>query len=203
MERIMVYNNPNGSVTEAYRTLCTNVLATLGKRKILEVTAVAENSDASTITANLAVVMAQAGENVLVLDCNLRNPKQHELFGLQNKGLADCISSGEYYKTFVQATSQANLFVLTAGAKVINPAEVLLGKTMCSLLKEVKETYDVVLLDAPSVETISDAVALGTKTDGILLVLTNKKDKVEQAQKAKAMFTQAGVNIFGCILDKA
>lgn len=203
MERIMVYNNPEGPVTEAYRTLCTNVLVALGEKKILEVAGVAENSNISTVTANLAVAMAQMGKTVLVVECNLRNPKLHELFGLQNNGLAECATSGAYYKTFIQSTPQANLFVLAAGTTVTNPTEALLRKTMENLLNEVKEPYDVVLLDAPSVETVSDAVALGTKTDGVLLVVTNKQDKVEQAQKAKEMFTQAGVNILGCILDKA
>lgn len=203
MERIVVYNNPTSPVAEAYRSMCINVQAGLGEKKIVEVAGVADNSYASIVAANLAAAMAQVGKNILLLDCNLRNPRQHELFGIQNRGITDCVLSGEHYKSFVQATAQANLFVLTAGTTVRNPAEVLLSQNMQNILNETKETYDVVLLDVPPAGTVSDAVALGTKTDGVLLVLVNKQDKVEQAQKVKEMFTQAGVPILGCVLDKA
>lgn len=203
MERLIVFNNPTSPVTEAYRTLCANVLAGQGEKIIIEVAGVAENTNASLVAANLAVAIAQAGKTVLLIDCNLRKPKQHELFALQSKGVTNCITGSEYYTTFVQATQQANLFVLAAGGSVVNPAETLLSVAMQSILTEVKATYDVVLIDVPPAGAISDAVALGAKTDGVVLVLTNKQDKVEQAQKAKTLFTQAGVNILGCVLDKA
>lgn len=202
MERIIAYNNPASLVTEAYRTLSINILAGLGDKKILVVAAVAENTDVSLVIANLAVAMSQAGKNVLIVDCNLRDPKQHELFGLQNYGVTNCITKGELYTTYVQATKQSNLFVLAAGAAANNPAETLLSAPMETILQEAKATYDVVLLDVPPAGGIVDAVSLGTKTDGALLVLTNKKDKVEQAQKAKEMFTQVSVPILGCILNK-
>lgn len=203
MEGLIFTKEPVGAVTEAYRVLCANVLTTLGEKKILEVAGVADTSNTGTIVANLGVALAQAGKNILIIDCNLRNPKQHELFGLPNKGLADCITSGEYYTTFVQVTKQVNLFVLASGVAGENSAETLLSKGMQAVLHNAKETYDVILLDVTPVDTVYDAIALGTKTDGVLLVLTNKQDKVEQAQKAKEMFTQAGVPILGCILDKA
>lgn len=203
MEKIVVYKQPTGVMTEAYRTMCTNVLVALGEKKILEVAGVAENNNSvSIVTANLAIAMAQAGKNVLLVDCNLRNPKQHELFGLQSNGLTDCILLGGNYETFVHQMAQDNLFVLAAGKPVTNPVETLLSANMQSILYAAKGTYDVILLDMPPVGTLADTVALGTKTDGVLLVLANKKDKVEQAQKAKDVLIQAGVAILGCVLDK-
>lgn len=203
MEGLIFDKKPGGAVAEAYRVLCTNLIATLGEKKILEVAGVADTSNTSEVVANLSVALAQAGKNVLVIDCVLRNAKQHELFSLPNRGLAESLSSGEPYINFVKATKQENLFVLAAGVAGENLVETLLSKGMQNLLQDAKETYDVILLDVPPVATVYDAIALGTKADGVLLMLTNKQDKVEQAQKAKEMFTQAGVTVLGCILDKA
>lgn len=203
MEGLIICKEPEGTIAEAYRVMCANVLAALGEKKVVEVTSVSDAGNTCTVVANLAVTMAQNGKNVLVIDCNLRNPKQHELFCLQNTGVAECSTSGEYYTTFVQETMQPNLFVLAAGTIAGNPAKILLSKAIQNLLQNAKEAYDVILLDVPPVSVASDAIALGTRTDGVLLVITNKKDKVEEAQKAKEMFTQAGISLLGCVLDKA
>lgn len=203
MERLIVYKEPNNPVSEAYRIFCTNLLAGIDNKRIIELTGVAGITDISVVIANLAISMAQAGKKVLLIDCNLRSPQQKELFQLQDRGLTDCLMDVQDSNSFVQATAQANLFVLTAGTAVTNPVETLLSQPMQELLNMVKEEYDIVLLEAPSVAGVADALALGTKTDGVVLVLTNKKDKVEQAQKAKESFIQAGVTILGCVLDKA
>lgn len=203
MEKVIVYNSPVTPVAEAYRILCTNVLAGKGEKKLIEVIGIVNDSGACLVTANLATAMAQAGKKVLLIDCNLRNPKQHDIFVLQNRGLTECLSAVQNYCNFVQQTSQCNLDVLTAGTVVENPVETLLSPPMQELLNTVRSAYDIVLLDVPAVNRVADAVALGTKTDGAILVLTNKRDKVEQAQKAKEVLTQAGVAILGCVLDKA
>lgn len=203
MEGLIFDKEHKGVVVEAYRVLCANVLATLGEKKVVEFAGLANTGNTSAVVSNLGITLAQVGKNILIIDCNLRHPKQHALFGLPNRGLVDCVSTDEPYAAFVQATNQDNLFVLAAGVGEGNPIEILLSKEMQNLLQDATETYDVILLDVPPVATVYDAIALGTKTDGVLLIVTNKQDKVEQAQKAKEMFTQAGVNVLGCILDKA
>lgn len=202
MERIIVFKEPDSPVAEAYRILCTNFLAGKGEKKVIEIVGVAGNTDTSLVTANLAVALAQQGQKVLLMDCNLRSPQQQNIFAIHNHGLTDCLMDLQGFKNYVQPTEQANLFVLTAGKTVINPVEILLGQSMQELLNKVRTEYDIVLLDVPPVISVADAAALGTKTDGVVLVLTNKKDKVEQAQKAKSAFNQAGVVILGCVLDK-
>lgn len=203
MEGLIFAKETVSAVAEAYRILCANVQAAIGKKRIVEVVGVADTGDTSAVVANLAIALAQAGKKVLIMDCNLRNPKQYELFGLAKRGLIDAVSTGEHYTTFVQETSQDNLFVIAAGDLTENLTEMLMSKEMQVLLQDAKEGYDVILLDVPPVTVFSDAIALGTKTDGVLLVLTNKQDKVELVQKAKEMFAQAGITILGCILNKA
>ena len=202
MEKVIVYMNPASTAAEAYRILCTNLLARKEGKKIIEVVGVTDNSNVDLITANLAVTIAQAGQKVLLMDCNLRSPKQHINFSLESRKLSDCLVTVQNYQDFIQPTAQANLFVMTAGALIEKPVETLLSRPMQELLDMISAAYDIVLLDVPAMTSGADAVAFGTKTDGVLLVLTCKKDKMEQAQKAKEMFMQAGVAIIGCILDK-
>ena len=202
MERIVVFTEPVSPITEAYRGLCTNVLAELGEKKAIEIASVSANADASVVVANLAVAMAQTTKRVLLVDCNFRKPNQHTLFGLLNRGLSECIETSESFTSFVQETAQRNLQVLTAGSTVLNPVEILLSDAMQNILNDTKASYDVVLLDAPVIDTVSDAVTFGVRTDGVLLVLADKEDKMEQALKVKESFIQAGVEILGCILNK-
>lgn len=198
---ITTYKEPTGPIADAYRALCFNVLAGLGTKKIIEVVGISD-SNASVVIANLAVAMAQAEKSVLVLDCDLHNPQQHTIFGLQNRGLSDCINEGGDYNNFIQPAIQNNLKVLTAGSTVVNPAEVLLSPAMQDILLEARKAYDAILLDVPPLDTVSDAIGLGTKADGILLVITRKQDKVEQIQKAKELFMQVGATVLGCVLNK-
>lgn len=202
MEKVIVYTNPVSPVSEAYRTLCVNVLAGLGDKKLIEVVGVNANDNTSMIAANLAVAISQVGKKVLLIDCNLLNSKQHEIFGLLKRGLTDYLATGEEFSNFVQVTKQNNLYLLPAGTATVNPPELLFSLQMQKLLKEVKAVYDIVLLDVPPVEGVSDSVVLGTQIDGVLFVLSYKEDKVKQVQKSKEKFLQAGVNILGCVLDK-
>ncbi len=203
MEKIIVFKDPTSPVAEAYRILCTNLLAGRGEKGIIELAGVTGGENASLVVANLAVVMAQVGKKVLIMDCNLRTPGQHTIFAVADSGLTDCLESSQNVNGFIQATAQANLFVLSAGAVTTNPVETLLGQPMQELLDTVKEQYDIVFLDVPPAVAVADAAALGSKADGVVLVLSNKTDKVEDALKVKEIFTQAGVRIIGCVLDKA
>ena len=202
MEKIIVYTEPTSPIVEAYRVLCTNLLSGLQNKKLIEIASVSVNTDTSVVVANLATAIAQSGKQVLLIDCDLHNPKQHMLFELPNRGVTEYVSSSENYTNFVQETAQNNLWVFTAGATSLNPVEALLSSALQKLRIEVKEIYDIVLVIVPPACDVADAVALGTQTDGVLLVLTNKVDKVQQVQKAKEVFMQAGIPIVGCVLDR-
>lgn len=201
MEKLMVYSQPSGSVAEAYRAMCINMLAVLGERKIIEVAGVNEDINASLVTANLAITFAQAGKKVLLIDGNLRKPHLHDFFNLQNTKINNSFDANDF-GDFVQQTAQVNLEILTWNKDIATPLEVLLSSSLQQTFEVMRSKYDIVLINAPYVGEVSDAVALGTKTDGVVLVFVNKKDKVKRALKAKEMLLQAGVNVLGCVLDK-
>lgn len=202
MEKLVVYTQPTDPITEAYRVLCTNVMAGLGEKKLIEVVGISTNAGAGLVAANLAVAMAQAGHQTLVMDCNLRSPEQHLLFGLPNRGITEYLVSATSFTDFVQHTAQQNLQLLTAGTAVLNPVETLLSVPMKKLLNDVKAAYDVIILCVPVTGNTSDAIALGTLTDGAVLVIADKEDRVETALRTKESFIQADVDILGCILNK-
>lgn len=200
MEKIVVFSEPDNLVTNAYHRLCTNIIAKMKEMKVIEVTSVTTDNHAS-IVANLAVAMAQAGKKVVLLDCNLRNPHQHNFFGLNNYGIMDYLTKQDNLAEYVQKTEQTNLKVLTAGNGENNPIEMLMCQEMQKLLKIIASENDVVLLDVPGVGSVVDAVALGTKIDGAILVLNNNVDKVDQVIEAKKALEQANVTVLGCILN--
>lgn len=206
MEKINLtaYNDPKSPVSEAYRSIRTNLqfIGVDKEVKIVEVTSSVPNEGKSTTIASLAIVMAQAGKKILLVDCDFRNPTQHKLFGLRNKGFSNCIATGGDFHEFIQRIDQDNLDILTSGPVAPNPSEILMSNRMQEFLDEVRQTYDYVLIDTPPIMPVTDAAVLSTRTDGIILVIESGGDKPELVQTAKERLEQAGANILGCILNK-
>ncbi len=206
MERIdlTAYKDPKSPISEAYRTIRTNLqfIGVDREVKIVEVTSSVPNEGKSTTIASLAIVMAQAGKKTLLVDCDFRNPTQHKLFGLRNKGFSNCIATGGDFRSFIQQIDQENLDILTSGPVAPNPSEILMSNRMQEFLNEAREIYDYVLIDTPPVIPVTDAAVLSNKTDGIILVIASGEDKPELLKDAKDRLDQAGAKILGCILNK-
>lgn len=201
MEKVIVYSNPTSPAVEDYRILCANVLSLQRDKKVIEVAGVTNENSANLVVANLAVAIAQTGQRILLVDCNLRNPQLHDIFGLQNQGLTDCLISVQDYQSFIKETAQQNLYLLTAGTMPSNPVKTLLSQPMEALLKTMREDYDIVLLALPAIGVVADAVVIGSQTDGAIIIVKNKEDKVANVQIAKDNLLKAGVFIYGCILN--
>lgn len=206
MEKINLtaYNDPKSPISEAYRSIRTN-LQFIGidrEVKIIEVTSSVPNEGKSTTIASLAIVMAQSGKKTLLVDCDFRNPTQHKLFGLRNKGFSNCISAGGDFHAFIQQIDQENLDILTSGPVAPNPSEILMSNRMLEFLEEVRNSYDYVLIDTPPVMPVTDAAVLSTRTDGVILVIESGADKPELLKAAKERLDQAGAKMLGCILNK-
>ena len=197
--------NPRSPISEAYRTLRTNIEFSSFDKKLrtLVVTSASPEEGKSTTLANLAVTMAQSGKKVILVDCDLRKPSQHAVFGLRNdRGLTSLmIPDADLSQPPLQSTSQEGLQLLTAGPLPPNPSEMLGSRRMEEIIQGLKALADVVIFDAPPILAVTDAAVLATKVDGVLLVVNAGGTKRDQLQKAHALLKKVNAPIIGAVLN--
>ena len=212
---VVTLTRPRSPGAEAYRTLRTNLqMAPAGApRRRLLLTSAGPGEGKSTALANLAVVMAQAGQRVVVVDADLRRPSQHILFRLRpSPGLSNLLVSpspaagtaGDGAAP-LQATTVDGLRVLTSGPLPPNPGELLGSARMEEVLSRLADpgpagAADVVLIDSPPVVPFSDAAVLSRRVDGVLLVVGAGTVKRDQARKAKAQLEAVGAPLLGVVV---
>ncbi len=197
--------DPRSPVSEAYRTLRTNLsfYSVDQPIKSLVVTSSAADDDKSIVAANLAVTMAQSGRTTILVDSDLRRPTLHSLFDLESEpGLTNVIL-GEIEALPLQETGVENLTLLSSGPKPPNPADMLGSKRLDALIAELTEFADFVIFDAPPAIAVTDAAVLGAKVDGVLLVISAGNTRREHAQRAKETLEKARVRIVGVTLTNA
>ncbi len=201
MERaeLIALGNPGSPIAEAYRNVRSTIRTAGADLKIIEITGVVPDKEKSVFTANLAVVMAQAGKRILLMDCDSANPTQHTLFQLNDCGLSEAAASGNDIHAFCQATRQAGLDLLAAGSGVLS--DLLSSERFPQLLDGMKASYDYILLDAPAVLASADAPALAACADGVVLVVESGKEEPKTVQLAKKRLEQAKAKILGCVLN--
>lgn len=151
--------------------------------------------------ANLALVLAQEGKRVGIMDCDLRRPRIHKLFGVTNRvGITDVLWGKVSLSTaFIKV--YRNVYVAPSGKLPPFPAELLGSKQMSDLLEEAKEFVDVVLLDSPPA-IVTDPIILSTKVDGVIIVVVPKKTKLTSVQMMMDQFGRAETRMIGTIYNK-
>jgi capsular exopolysaccharide synthesis family protein len=202
---LITLTDPRSPVSEAYRTLRTNLsFSSLDKPiRSLVVTSPAPDEGKSTTVANLAVTMAQGGRRTILVDCDLRRPALHQLFDCNSEpGLTNMLLE-EDGKSALQQTQVEGLMLLASGSLPPNPADMLGSQKMDKVIASLAESADIVLFDAPPVIAVTDAAVLGAKVDGVLLVISAGKTRREHAEKAKEMLERANVRIVGAALTNA
>ncbi len=203
--KLVTLTDAASPASEAFRTLRTNIhFSSLDNPlKALLITSTDPGEGKSTVLANLAVAMAQAGNRVLVVDCDLRRPSQHRIFGLKNlAGLTTMMGESQAKEQPpLQETSVRNLRLLTSGPLPPNPSELLGSRRMAEVLALLKAEADILLLDAPPIIAVTDAAILASKVDGVLLVVQANKTKRDLAKKAKVMLQKANANLLGVVLN--
>ena len=190
---------------EAYRSLRTNLeFFNLDEPlKSMLVSSTAPGEGKSTTLANLGVINAQAGKRVILLDCDLRRPKLHELLGVSNNAGVSTALLEPDGDLPLQNTEVDNLQVMTAGPLPPNPADLLASKRMDTLLAQLAEQADLILLDAPPVTAATDAALLATKVEGVLMVVSAGHTKREDAERAKDLLEKVNANVVGAVLTNA
>jgi capsular exopolysaccharide synthesis family protein len=202
---LITITNPRSPISEAYRTLRTNLeFSSLDKPiRSMVVTSASPEEGKSTTLANLAVTLAQAGKKVIVVDCDLRRPSLHQIFGAPNTpGFTDMMRDDALMsQPPLQATGVANLALLPSGTLPPNPAELLASRRMSEVIAALQQHAEIVLFDAPPVIAVTDAAVLSSKVDAVLLVISAGKTKREHAKKAKALLDKVNARLIGTVLN--
>lgn len=166
------------------------------------VTSAGPGEGKSTTITNLAVAYAQSDMHVVLIDADLRKPTMHHTFNLSNRiGLTNALSSRGMVSDVIRETKIPNLSVITSGPIPPNPSEMLASKRMGVLLEELKEQYDMILIDTPPALAVTDAQIVASKSDGVILVIDSGKVKREIAMKAKANLDYVKARILGVVLN--
>ena len=199
---LITVHQPKSPITEAYRTLETNLnFSSLDREmKTLTITSPGISEGKSTTSANLGMTFSQTGKKTLLVDCDLRCPRLHQLFELSNvKGLSQVLCLKESFDEIKQSINE-HLDVLTTGPLPPNPVEFLNSKGMQTFIQEVREQYDRIIFDTPPVGILTDAAIVGAHTDGTLLVVATGKSDIELTLKSKENLNNVKANLLGVVM---
>ncbi len=205
MKRTLITDiNPRSPISEQYRTVRTNLnfSAVDFELNSMMVTSSGPAEGKSLTTANLAIVFAQQGNNVLLVDADLRKPTVHYTFRTQNTvGLSNYLIGDKQLEEITNETHIDNLDTVSCGPIPPNPSELLGSKAMKQLLKDCRPKYDMVIFDTPPVLAVTDAQIISNICDGALLVVRNKQAEIDQVKRAKEMLEQSNGRILGTLLN--
>ena len=204
-QRLVTNLDPTSPVSEAYRTLRTNLLYTLVDEppKVVVLTSSGPGEGKSTTCANLGVVLTQASKSVLILDCDFRRPVMHKIFGLRNlHGIINVLTE-EHDLQEVWKEPVAGLKVVPVGPIPPNPAEVLGTQRFSKFVASVREEFDYVLIDTAPIGVVSDPLILATQGDGVLLVLDAQNTRKGSVRRAMRNLESVGGNVLGTVMNNA
>lgn len=204
MRHLITKLNPRSPISEQYRTIRTNLEFTSVDEELrsMLVTSSGPGEGKSMTTANLAVVYAQQGKKVLLIDADLRKPTVHYTFRLDNlRGLSNILIGEMRLEDATVSSDIDNLDIVTCGPIPPNPSELLGSRMMGTLLEQALTLYDMVIFDTPPVLAVTDAQILANIVDGALLVVRSAETEYEEAIKAKEALQPAKGKLLGVILN--
>ena len=207
IKNLVTLSQPRSAASEAYRSLRTNLMFSGVESPIqtLLVTSAAREDQKSVTLANLAVTFAQGGNRTVLVDADLRQPKQHEIWNLANsRGLSSMMVDGSSVSDPpLQATTVDDLEVICAGELPPNPADLLGGQRMNEIIAALKQRADYVLFDSPPVLAATDAALLGIKLDGALLAIRAGETRRDHTAQARKALERVHVRVVGAVLTDA
>jgi len=204
---LLVHNYPMSGLAEAARTIRTNLLFMAPDHpfRTLLVTSAGPSEGKTTVACCIAIAMAQAGQRVLLIDCDLRKPRLHRVFGIKcsSAGLTTALvkENGDDLSDIIRATEVPNMSIITAGPIPPNPAELFHSERFRAFLEKVQGKFDRVILDSPPIVAVTDAVILSTLVDGTMLVVRAFKTPKDMVRHALRSLADVGANTAGTVLN--
>ncbi|MHB0878130.1 MAG: polysaccharide biosynthesis tyrosine autokinase [Anaerolineae bacterium] len=206
IERLVARNYPRSPIAEAFRTLRTNIRFARPDRPraTILITSTQPGEGKSLVAANLAVAIAQEGRIAIVIDADLRRPTLHRFFGWPNRaGFTSLIMDESLtVEDVLQPTDVPGLSVITSGPLPPNPLDMLASKRADSLLKQVKQMCDTLVLDSPPVLSVTDALLLAVHADSALLVANARGTRRDRIVKAYETLKRSGVDVIGAVINR-
>jgi capsular exopolysaccharide synthesis family protein len=196
---------PQSQMAESYRALRTSLLlSNLGAPpKVIMVTSALPQEGKTTTSINCAVVLAQKGVPVLLIDADLRRPSIHKTLGMApHPGLSNVLTGSTTLEQAITRTAiLPNLFVLAAGTPPPNPAELLASSNMRDVLAQLREKYDHIVIDTPPSLSVTDAVVLSPRADAVVLVIRSGQTTKQALRRARDILTQVNAKVVGVLLN--
>lgn len=194
---------PKSIDAEAYRSLRSNIEYSSfdDEYRAIVVTSSVPGEGKSTTSGNLALSLAQSGNKVLLVDCDMRKPSIHKKFKISNmSGTAELLLRKESFEDVANCYNE-NLTIITAGKIPPNPSEMLSSRAMTAFIKEMKKEFKYIILDTPPLQAVTDAQVLSTKADGVLLVVRAGSTKREMVLNSVDLIEKVHGKIIGTVLN--
>jgi polysaccharide biosynthesis transport protein len=202
---LVTQERPKSQMAESYRALRTSLLLTSlgGPPKVILITSALPEEGKTTTSLNCAIVLAQRGTRVLLIDADLRRPSIHKTLGMGPRiGLSNVLTgSSTVEQAIVPSGVLANLFVLPAGTPPPNPAELLGSKNMKDILDQLREQYDHIIVDTPPTLSVTDAVIMSIWADRVVLVIRSGHTTKQALRRARDTLMQVNARVCGVLMN--
>ena len=203
---LIIASSPKSLISEGFRTLRTNLQFSTVDQKLKTIAVVSsmQGEGKSFVSANLACAFAQAGEKVLLVDCDMRRGRLHKIFNLSNEsGFSNLlISDIKEYESYIKKTEIKNLSVLTMGTIPPNPAELIASSKNEKLMEMFKSKYDIVIYDCVPITGLTDSLIISKLVDKTIIVAASKVTPIELLQNTKKSLLNVGANIAGVVFNR-
>lgn len=204
---LLIFADPRSSLSESYRQLRTSILlSTAGHApKSLLFTSSLPSEGKTTTATNTAISLAQTGAKVLIIDADMRRPRLHSVFNVENRnGLSTVLSSGLGTKDMLEVVNfdeRTNVHVLTSGPVPPNPAELIGSEQMAALLKTLEGEFTHIVVDSPPITSFTDGVLMASLVDGVVLVVHSGKSSRQVVRKALKILNDVRAKVLGVVLN--
>lgn len=202
---LVTVTDPSSVVSEQFRTIRTNIQFSSVDKTLhsIVVTSPEPSEGKSTVGANLAVVWAKQNQKTVIIDADMRRPTAHRTFNLLNaSGLSSYLAGNSVYEEVVQKTDVPNLSIITSGPVPPNPAELLNSQRVDALIQRLQSEFEMIIIDAPPVNTVTDAQILATKVDGVVLIVPQAIAEKGSVMHAVELLNKVQAKILGTIMNR-